>query len=149
MHSARRGLSQLLIFKFLRHIFIRHSVLRKASRLKSYCKFNNYFLNPHLFLKKSFGFNFRLQIKASITQSPIQSLFTKFFDLYGRVIVHRKEIFRIMTLYYMMIFVIYISVIIFFYKLLSFLMISKGSWVALATSSAESPIASKRCAVSV
>ena len=79
MHSARRGLSQLLIFKFLRHIFIRHSVLRKASRLKSYCKFNNYFLNPHLFLKKSFGFNFRLQIKASFTLSPIQPLFTKHF----------------------------------------------------------------------
>ena len=49
----------------------------------------------------------------------------------------------------MVIFVIYISVIIFFYKLLSFLIIFKGSWVALATSSAESPIASKRCAVSV
>ena len=28
-------------------------------------------------------------------------------------------------------------------------MISKGSWVALATCSAESPIVSKRCAVSV
>ena len=28
-------------------------------------------------------------------------------------------------------------------------MISKGSWVAFATCSAESPIASKRCAVSV
>ena len=28
-------------------------------------------------------------------------------------------------------------------------MISKGSWVALATCSAESPIASNRCAVSV
>ena len=36
-----------------------------------------------------------------------------------------------------------------FLKLLRFLMISKGSWVAFATCSAESPIASKRCAVSV
>ena len=36
-----------------------------------------------------------------------------------------------------------------FFELLRFLMISKGSWVALATCSAESPIASKRCAVSV
>ena len=84
MHSARRGLSQLLIFKFLRYIYIRHTVLRKASRLKSYCKFNNYFLNPHLFLKKSFSFNFRLQIEPSFTPSPIQSLFTKLFGLYGR-----------------------------------------------------------------
>ena len=139
MHSARRGLSQLLIFKFLRHISTHRSDLRKASRLKSYCKFNNYFLNPHLFLKKSFGFNFRLQIKAFLTQSPIQPLFTKLFLPFPcnikltplhqpvehiylpdsimqhfRVIVHRKEIFRIMTLYYIVIFVIYISVIIFF-----------------------------------
>ena len=36
-----------------------------------------------------------------------------------------------------------------FYVLLRFLMISKGSWVALETCSAESPIASNRCAVSV
>ena len=36
-----------------------------------------------------------------------------------------------------------------FFELLRFLMISKGSWVAFATCSAESPIASKRCAVSV
>ena len=35
-----------------------------------------------------------------------------------------------------------------FYVLFRFLMISKGSWVALATCSVESPIASKRCAVS-
>ena len=36
-----------------------------------------------------------------------------------------------------------------FFELLRFLMIAKGSWVAFATCSAESPIASKRCAVSV
>ena len=36
-----------------------------------------------------------------------------------------------------------------FFELLRFLMISKGSWVAFATCSVESPIASKRCAVSV
>ena len=36
-----------------------------------------------------------------------------------------------------------------FFELLRFLMISKGSWVAFATCSAESHIASKRCAVSV
>ena len=121
MHSARRGLSQLLIFKFLRHIFIHHSVLRKASRLKSYCKFNNYFLNPHLFLKKSFSFNFRLQIKGEAEESlyplhqPVEHIYLPDSIMqHFRVIVHRKEIFWIMPLYYMAIFVIYISVIIFF-----------------------------------
>ena len=99
--------SQLLIFKFLRHISTHRSVLRKASRLKSYCKFNNYFLNPHLFLKKSFGFNFRLQIKGEAEESlyplhqPVEHIYLPVSIMqHFRVIIQHKEIFRIMTLYY-------------------------------------------------